>query len=129
MYDLGCMLAINRDPSWYSTDYRVYMGSSMIVRLLRRLPLYLYSYKLDGAVTNCPWHEAAPSAARLLPSLLWRSMACVLDGEQMAARRQLQAPPSCRLKIHVGDVFNGAPVDSSSRPTELFFNFEIIVSR
>ena len=34
MYDLGCMLAMNRDPSWYSMDYRVYMGSSMIVRPL-----------------------------------------------------------------------------------------------
>ena len=31
MYDLGCMLMVNRDPSWYSMDYRVYMGSSMIV--------------------------------------------------------------------------------------------------
>ena len=51
MYDLGCMLAINRDPSWYSTDYWVYMGSSMIVRLLRRLPLYLCSYKLDSSIT------------------------------------------------------------------------------
>ena len=50
MYDLGCMFAINRDPLWYSIDYRVYMGSSMIVRLLRRLPLYLCSYKLDGSV-------------------------------------------------------------------------------
>ena len=50
MYDLGCMMAINRDPSWYSLDYRVYMGSSMIVWLLRRLQLYLCSYKLDGSV-------------------------------------------------------------------------------
>ena len=31
MYDLGCMLMVNQDPSWYSMDYRVYMGSSMIV--------------------------------------------------------------------------------------------------
>ena len=34
IYDLGCMLAINRDPSWYSTDYRVYIGSSMILQPL-----------------------------------------------------------------------------------------------
>jgi len=34
MYDLGCMWIIYRDPSWYSTDYRVYMGSSMTVRPL-----------------------------------------------------------------------------------------------
>ena len=34
MYDLDCMLAMNQDPSWYSMDYRVYMGSSMTVRLL-----------------------------------------------------------------------------------------------
>ena len=31
MYDLDCMLMVNRDPSWYSTDYRVYMCSSMTV--------------------------------------------------------------------------------------------------
>ena len=29
MYDLGCMLMVNRDPSWYSMDYRIYMDSSM----------------------------------------------------------------------------------------------------
>ena len=34
MYDLGCMLTVNQDLSWYSTDYRVYMGSSMIVQPL-----------------------------------------------------------------------------------------------
>ena len=34
MYDLGCILMVNRDPSWYSTDYRVYMDSSTIVRPL-----------------------------------------------------------------------------------------------
>ena len=34
MYDLGCMLMVNRDPSWYSTDYLVYMVSSMTVRPL-----------------------------------------------------------------------------------------------
>ena len=51
MYDLHCMLAMNRDPSWYSTDYRVYKGSSMTVWLILRLLLYLCSYKLDGSVT------------------------------------------------------------------------------
>ena len=34
MYDRCCMLVMNRDPSRYSTDYWVYMGSSMIVRPL-----------------------------------------------------------------------------------------------
>ena len=34
MYDLGCMWIVYRDPSWYSTNYRVYMGSSMTVRPL-----------------------------------------------------------------------------------------------
>ena len=34
MHDLGCMLMVNRDPSWYSMDYQVYMGSSMTVRPL-----------------------------------------------------------------------------------------------
>ena len=42
---------IIRDPSWYSMDYRVYMGSSMKVRSLRWLPLYLCSYKLVGSAT------------------------------------------------------------------------------
>ena len=38
MYVESCMILVvcwlNRDPLWYSTDYRVYMGSSMIVRPL-----------------------------------------------------------------------------------------------
>ena len=34
IYDLGCLWIVYRDPSWYSTYYRVYMGSSMIVRPL-----------------------------------------------------------------------------------------------
>ena len=34
LYDLDCMWIVYRDPSWYSTDYRVYMGSSMTVRPL-----------------------------------------------------------------------------------------------
>ena len=34
LYDLGCCKSFYRDPSWYSTDYRVYMGSSMTVRPL-----------------------------------------------------------------------------------------------
>jgi hypothetical protein len=43
-----------RDPSWYSMDYRIYMGSSMTVWLLQWLLLYLCSYKLDGFVTVVP---------------------------------------------------------------------------
>ena len=46
MYDLGCMLMVNRDPSWYSTDYRVYMGSSMIERPLA-------GYHCTCALINC----------------------------------------------------------------------------
>ena len=42
---------LNRDPSWYSMDYRVYMGSSMIVWSLRWLSLYLCSYKLVSSAT------------------------------------------------------------------------------
>jgi len=34
MYNLGYMLIVNRDPSWYSMDYRVYMGLGMTVRPL-----------------------------------------------------------------------------------------------
>ena len=34
VYDLGCMWIVYRDMSWYSMNYRVYMGSSMIVRPL-----------------------------------------------------------------------------------------------
>ena len=35
-----------------SPDYRVYMGSSITVSSLRRLLLYLCSYKLDSSVTG-----------------------------------------------------------------------------
>ena len=34
MYDLGCLWIVYWDPSWYSTGYQVYMGSSMTVRPL-----------------------------------------------------------------------------------------------
>ena len=34
MYNLVCMLMVNQDPSRYSMDYRVYIGSSMTVRPL-----------------------------------------------------------------------------------------------
>ena len=38
MYVESCTILVvcwlNRDPSWYSTDYQVYMGSSMTVRPL-----------------------------------------------------------------------------------------------
>ena len=39
MYDFGCMLMVNRDPSWYSMDYRVYISSSMTMQ-----PLMGYHY-------------------------------------------------------------------------------------
>ena len=42
---------LNRDPSWYSTDYWIYMGSSVMVWLPWWLLLYLCSYKLDGSIT------------------------------------------------------------------------------
>ena len=42
---------IIRDPAWYSTDYRIYMDSSMTVRSIRWLPLYLCSYKLVSSAT------------------------------------------------------------------------------
>ena len=51
----SCMILvvcwIIRDPSWYSMDYQVYMGPSMIVQSLWWLPLYLCSYKLVGSAT------------------------------------------------------------------------------
>ena len=49
---------IIRGPAWYSTDYRVYRGSSMMVRSLRWLLLYLCSYKLVGSTTA--WHGFNP---------------------------------------------------------------------
>ena len=52
-YGLGCM-QVGLKSFAVSVDYWVYMGSSMIVRLLRWLLLYLCSYKLDGSVTMCP---------------------------------------------------------------------------
>ena len=65
MYVESCMILvvywIIQDPLWYSTDYRVYMGSSMIVWLLHRLSLYLYSYKLDGSVIARSVHCAEQS--------------------------------------------------------------------
>ena len=45
---------IIRDLSWYSTDFRVYTGSSMTVRSFLWLTLYLYSYKLIGLDNRCP---------------------------------------------------------------------------
>jgi hypothetical protein len=50
MYDLGCML-VGLKSFMVSSDYRVYMGSSITVRSLWWLLLYLCSYKLDGSVT------------------------------------------------------------------------------
>ena len=41
-----------QDPSWYSMDYRIYMGSSVMVWLPQWLLLYLCSYKLDGSITE-----------------------------------------------------------------------------
>ena len=52
LYVESCMILVIYwiiwDHSWYLTDYRVYMGSSMTVWSLRWLPLYLCSYKLIG---------------------------------------------------------------------------------
>jgi hypothetical protein len=50
MYDFGCVL-VGLKSFVVSSDYRVYMGSSMTVWSLRWLLLYLCSYKLDGSVT------------------------------------------------------------------------------
>jgi hypothetical protein len=54
LYVESCTILVERwlvrDPSWYSSDYRVYMGSSMTVWPLRWPPLYLCSYKLDDSI-------------------------------------------------------------------------------
>ena len=47
---LVCMLVMIRGPSWHWMDYWVYMGSSMIARLLWWLILYLCSYKMVGSM-------------------------------------------------------------------------------
>jgi hypothetical protein len=52
MYDLGCMLAMIRDPSWYSTDYRVYMSSSVCGSMCMRGQPCLILYKLVGSLTR-----------------------------------------------------------------------------
>jgi hypothetical protein len=71
MYVESCMILVGtlvmiRDPSWYSTDYRAYMGSSMTVWLLRCLPLLLCSYNLVGCVTQ-PQRPSSPSPLRSAP--------------------------------------------------------------
>ena len=48
--DLGCM-QVGLKSFEISVDYRVYMGSSSRICALRRLFLYLCSYKLVGSVT------------------------------------------------------------------------------
>ena len=50
MYDLSCM-RVGLKSYVVSSDYRVYMGSSMMVWSPRWLLLYLCSYKLVGSVT------------------------------------------------------------------------------
>ena len=52
-YDLGCM-QVGLKSFMVSVDYRVYMGSSMMVWSLRWLLLYLCSYKLVGSITLGP---------------------------------------------------------------------------
>jgi len=51
MYGLGCMLVESRSFE-VSSDYRVYMGSSPLARLLSWSLIHLNSYKLDGSVTS-----------------------------------------------------------------------------
>jgi hypothetical protein len=51
MYDLGCMLVMFWDPSWYSTNYQVYMGSSVCGSTCKPGPSCLILYKLVGSVT------------------------------------------------------------------------------
>jgi hypothetical protein len=69
------------DPSWYLSDYRVYMGSGVTVWPLRWPSLYLCSYKLDSSVTpplpTRPLHPAAmriggraPRCPRTLPPVV-----------------------------------------------------------
>jgi len=50
MYDLGCMLVESRYFE-VSSDYRIYMGSNPLARLLSSSLIHLNSYKLDGSVT------------------------------------------------------------------------------
>ena len=61
MYDHGCMWIVYRDSSWYSTDYRVYMGSSMTVR-----PLAGYHYSC--ALIN--WSVLRQLASEQDPTLI-----------------------------------------------------------
>jgi hypothetical protein len=74
MYDLGCML-VGLKSFMVSSDYQVYMGSSMTIWSLWWLPLYLCSYKLDGSITP---NEAPHPSLDMLP--LPRSM--VAEGQR-----------------------------------------------
>jgi hypothetical protein len=67
MYDLGCMLAMIQDPSWYSTDYQVYMSSSVCVSTCKRGPSWLILYKFIGSMTHLYWHSNLVSLTKSLP--------------------------------------------------------------
>ena len=100
MYDLGCMLMVNRDPSWYSMDYRVYMGSSMTVR-----PLVGYHYTC--ALIN--WS--------VLLQPLW-GIPC--KGLQRGLRESLRA------SRYLGK--NTRVVDESLHISTLLFSFHIYIA-
>jgi len=67
LYDLGLYLGCLRSFK-ISSDYWVYMGSSMTVRSLRWLPLYLCSYKLIGSATG--WAKREEEGGRWLRGFL-----------------------------------------------------------
>jgi hypothetical protein len=68
LYHVTCMLnhvrswlylAMIRDPSWYSTDYRVYMSSSVCVSTCKQGPSCLILYKLVGSVIAGLWSSVS----------------------------------------------------------------------
>jgi hypothetical protein len=81
MYGLGCMLGMFRDPSWYSTNYRVYIGSSVCVSTCKRGQSCLILYKLVGSMIvmmmkqaskswRCCWGQTRLVSASCLVSML-----------------------------------------------------------
>ena len=73
MYDLGCMWIVYRDPSWYSTDYWVYMGSSMTVRPLAgcHCTCALINWSVLLQATPSCIHPSCTTCSNSLGSIFW----------------------------------------------------------
>ena len=78
MYDLGCMLLVNRDPFMVLDGLPGLYGFKYDSATACGLPLYLYSYKLVSSTTACVMVAAETWMYQdhgLLPIALW----CLVD--------------------------------------------------